>query len=274
MQIYKSMILSEVVYKNPTVIPILNRFDIALGLGDMSVEEVTLRHNLDTDFFLLVLNTYLNEDYYPQIELKGLNPNMVAQYLAKTHRYYREVQLPNIEKHLTAFIGMSMAMGGNHANTPLMLLKKLLDNFKGALEQDDAPGDDSDDFLAPHQILQDMQGVLIKFLQGNYNHNLCYATIFAMHSLEMDMVRHNRIRKRVLKKITETTRELTPREMDVLRLVVAGKLNKEIADELNISFQTVLSHRKNITAKLGVKTVAGLTFYAISNGIIAFSPIP
>ena len=45
--------------------------------------------------------------------------------------------------------------------------------------------------------------------------------------------------------------------------------NKEIADKLNISLNTVLSHRKNITTKLGIKTVSGLTFYAIMNGIIS-----
>ena len=44
---------------------------------------------------------------------------------------------------------------------------------------------------------------------------------------------------------------------------------KEIADKLNISLNTVLTHRKNITAKLGIKTVSGLTFYAIMNGIIS-----
>lgn len=267
MQIYKSMVLSEVVYKNPTIIPILNRFGVSLGLGDMSVSEVTQKYDLDVDFFLLVLNTYLNDDYYPQIELKGLDSTMVAEYLAKTRQYYLQVQLPNIEKHLTAFIGMSMAMGSDHASTPLMLLNKLLENFKLSLQSEEQNHHESPDALQPHQILQDMQEVLIKFLQGSYNQNLCYATIFAMHSLELDMVRHSRIRKRILRKITEVSRDLSPREVEVLRLVVAGKLNKEIADELNISFQTVLSHRKNITAKLGIKTVAGLTFYAISNGM-------
>ena len=51
--------------------------------------------------------------------------------------------------------------------------------------------------------------------------------------------------------------------------IVKGITNKEIADKLNISLNTVLTHRKNITAKLGIKTVSGLTFYAIMNGIIS-----
>lgn len=64
-------------------------------------------------------------------------------------------------------------------------------------------------------------------------------------------------------------KELSSREIDVLQLIVKGITNKEIADKLNISLNTVLTHRKNITSKLGIKTVSGLTFYAIMNGIIS-----
>ena len=62
---------------------------------------------------------------------------------------------------------------------------------------------------------------------------------------------------------------LSQREGDVLRLVALGLINKEIADRLNISFNTVLSHRKNITAKLGIKSVPGLSVYAMMNGYIS-----
>jgi len=66
----------------------------------------------------------------------------------------------------------------------------------------------------------------------------------------------------------QTGNELSDREKDVLRLVVKGMINKEIARKLYISLNTVLTHRKNITSKLGIKTVPGLTFYAITNGLI------
>lgn len=61
---------------------------------------------------------------------------------------------------------------------------------------------------------------------------------------------------------------LSQREIEVLRLVASGMINKQIADTLNISINTVLTHRKNITAKLGIKSVSGLSFYAMMNGII------
>jgi len=66
----------------------------------------------------------------------------------------------------------------------------------------------------------------------------------------------------------ESDHQLTPRETEILKLIVKGYLNKEIADELNISHNTVLTHRKNIIAKTGIKTVPGLTFYCIRNGLI------
>lgn len=68
---------------------------------------------------------------------------------------------------------------------------------------------------------------------------------------------------------TENNREqLTPRETDVLKQLVQGLSNKEIADQLNISIHTVVSHRKNIVQKTGIKSQSGLTIYAISNNII------
>ena len=65
-----------------------------------------------------------------------------------------------------------------------------------------------------------------------------------------------------------TDSELTVRERDVLKLVALGHANKEIAEKLFISIHTVISHRKNITEKLGIKSISGLTVYAILNKII------
>ena len=62
--------------------------------------------------------------------------------------------------------------------------------------------------------------------------------------------------------------ELSAREIEVLVLITKGLINKEIADKLNISLTTVISHRKNITEKLGIKSVSGLTVYAVMNGYI------
>jgi DNA-binding NarL/FixJ family response regulator len=71
----------------------------------------------------------------------------------------------------------------------------------------------------------------------------------------------------------EETEELTPREKLILKHVALGYTNKEIATKLFISTHTVISHRKNITRKLDIKTVSGLTVYSLINGIIKMEDI-
>ncbi len=68
--------------------------------------------------------------------------------------------------------------------------------------------------------------------------------------------------------VDDETEYLSNREIDVLKLVALGHSNKEIADKLFISTHTVMSHRKNMTEKLGIKSISGLTVYAIINNII------
>lgn len=68
--------------------------------------------------------------------------------------------------------------------------------------------------------------------------------------------------------------DLTRREINIVKLIASGYTNKEIAEELFISTHTVVTHRKNITKKLGIKTVSGLTIYAILNDIISLEEAP
>lgn len=62
--------------------------------------------------------------------------------------------------------------------------------------------------------------------------------------------------------------DLSAREIEVLVLITRGLINKEIADKLNISLTTVISHRKNIVEKLGIRSVSGLTVYAVMHGYV------
>lgn len=66
---------------------------------------------------------------------------------------------------------------------------------------------------------------------------------------------------------------LTDREIEVMSLIVQGYINKEIADKLNIGLATVITHRKNIMDKLGMKSVSALTIYAVMHGYVDINHI-
>ena len=70
------------------------------------------------------------------------------------------------------------------------------------------------------------------------------------------------------KSYRDTDETISEREKDIIRCVASGKSNKEIAQELFISPHTVATHRRNINAKLGIHSTAGLTIYAIIHNLI------
>ena len=72
---------------------------------------------------------------------------------------------------------------------------------------------------------------------------------------------------------TSKEKGLTGREIEVLSLVSQGKINKEIADQLCIGLTTVITHRKNIQEKLGLKSVSSLTIYAVMHGYVDINKI-
>ncbi len=284
-----SSILSESVSNNYLLIPVLNRFGIKLGLEDKTVLHICEEYNINADFFLSILNTYLNEDYFPEKKLQEFDIDLVSNYLKQTDAYYVHAQIPNIEKHLNAFISLS-----DPDNKQLELIRKLFYRFKSELINRINNGILDDD--ASLALLLDLKNILIKHISGSFNENLCYAVIFSIDSLLNDLAKHNRIRDKILKPMIDNLTEagiddwqslissdnsflqndaqvISLRELEVLKLVAMGLLNKEIADRLNISLNTVLSHRKNITAKLGIKTVSGLIFYCISHGHISADEI-
>ena len=225
--------MSEVVEEHTSLIPVINRFGIHLGLGDKSVQEICDKYQLDCDFFLTVINTFLNEEYFPEKKLQTFHTSQIIDYLTKTNLFYLRDQLPNIERHLQLFIKQSLP-----GNNSLSLIGKFFLSFKEELN-DRIQKDQEEWFpyclslseklksiqqikiLDKKQInihiesedtiealLADLKSIMIKHLSGDYNENLCYAVIFALNSLEKDIKQHNRIRYRILTPIVRAMEEL------------------------------------------------------------------
>ncbi len=308
-------VISEVLSDHNDLIPILNRFGIKLGVGDNSVEELCYKYSLDTSLLLTVLNVYLHEDYIPDADtLDSFDTELVVDYFNHTTENYINELIPNIEKHLNAFIIISSSNSTYNSsdsvfgkqpinvsvnnknvgaeNNELEILRDLFLKFKNKMTN--YLKEFTNYYInMPDELLHDLKNILIKHIPTDYNQNLCYAVIFSINSFEKDICAHNRLRNRVLlpklNKLDSTgirqlkqsvsidytdksevgEHHLTNRETEILCLIVKGYLNKEIADSLNISLNTVLTHRKNIIAKTGIKTVSGLTFYSLRNGLIS-----
>jgi regulator of cell morphogenesis and NO signaling len=227
------MQMSEVLEEHTSLIPVINRFGIHLGLGDKSIQEICEKYQLDCDFFLTVINTFLNEEYFPEKKLQTFHTSQIIDYLTKTNQFYLRDQLPNIERHLQLFIKQSLP-----GNNSLSLIGKFFLSFKEELN-DRIQKDQEEWFpyclslseklksiqqtkiLDKKQInihfesedsiealLTDLKSIMIKHLSGDYNENLCYAVIFALNSLEKDIKQHNRIRYRILTPIVRAMEEL------------------------------------------------------------------
>ncbi len=116
------------------------------------------------------------------------------------------------------------------------------------------------------------QGInLIGLISTYYDRNLCSNFVDCIYLNDDINTIENIITKHLtLKSETKSTSDnaLSERETEVLKLLVSGKLNKEIAEALFISIHTVVTHRKNISNKLGVKSTAAMAIYAVANNII------
>ena len=212
--------LSELIINEPTVIPVINRFGIRLGIGDDTIASVCEAKKLDPEFLLVILNTFINEGYFPENTLRGFKASEIIDYLTKTDRHYRQFQLPNIHRHFQLLLG-----AGSDTNNNLGLMYRFYQGLEHellslinydlkewfpavvALERGSGnshaiPAGKLDELektsLQIEEKLSDLRNMFIKHLTGDYDLNLCYAVITAIFALEKDLRQNNRIRNRIL----------------------------------------------------------------------------
>lgn len=211
--------LCEVIVDEPSVVPVINRFDIVLGVGDRTIKSICKEKGIDTSFFITILNAFIHESFFLENVTGAFNAGDVVDYLRKTNNSYLRNQLPNIERHFAALISRS----DSNNNLPLLFnfYKEVKTEIERRIDSDNqwfdaiisAEQSNSEVSVAGNAIqaesdsiedkLSDLINMFVIHLRGDYDRNLCHAVLFAVISLEKDICQNNRIRNRVLRPLVD-----------------------------------------------------------------------
>ncbi|MDE6299664.1 MAG: helix-turn-helix transcriptional regulator [Muribaculaceae bacterium] len=179
---------------HPSLIPVLERLGVVIGVGDDNVEAVCKRKGIDLRFFLSVVNTFLDEQYFPANPRDTFSLEKTIDYLEKTDAYYLGSQLPNIERH---FDSLCKKSGGDNN---LDMLLNFFNDVAAQLRESVKKGhrERIEAYTEVEEKLHDLLYFFVAHLHGSYDHNLCVAVVTAIFSLERDISQNNRIRRRIL----------------------------------------------------------------------------
>lgn len=209
--------LSQIIIDDPTILSVLSRFGISLGVGDMTIEQICQQKKMNVVFFTTILNTFRDPDFFPEKILYSFEAHLIVDYLKKTNQTYLQFQLPNIERHLHLLISKSDAQNSNlliimkfFSEVKAQLMKRIDDDKNRwfpeilALEKSDENKvestvmafDESNDSI--EDKINDLISMFVVHLTGDYDINLGQAVLLALDSLKKDIAQNNRIRKRIL----------------------------------------------------------------------------
>ena len=274
-----SMKMAELLEKAQSLLGVFNRMGFNFGYGDASVGDVCSSSGTDPETFLLICKVYSQGSYRPSPEeLEKADLSVIVEYLSLSHSYYMNVAL----KDLAASIGRMIVPCGDDTQR---VIWKFFTDFKEELRKH---FDYEESIVFPHvscpdavilnedhsgveETLEDLKSLVMNHLPADADQQEAFKVLSAINSLQDDIRKHILLEETALEGRKEGKTEdgtLTSREREILVLVAKGMINKEIADMLNISIHTVITHRKNITQKTGIKTVAGLTVYALLNNLL------
>lgn len=211
--------LCEVIVDEPSVVPVINRFDIVLGVGDRTIKSICKEKGIDTSFFITILNAFIHESFFLENVTGAFNAGDVVDYLRKTNNSYLRNQLPNIERHFAALISRS----DSNNNLPLLFnfYREVKTEIERRIDSDNqwfdaiisAEQSNSEVSVAGNAVqaesdsiedkLSDLINMFVIHLRGDYDRNLCHAVLFVVISLEKDICQNNRIRNRVLRPLVD-----------------------------------------------------------------------
>lgn len=290
----------------------LGSFGISLGFGDKTVRETCEMNGVDTYTFLAVVNFTIN-GYGDFEGDEKLDARTLLLYLDASHKYYLDFQLPFIRRELEDSLdgGGSLAQlilkfydeYAHEIRRHMTYEQKTLFPYVESLIDGRPTADYSIETFSKHHSaadkkLRELKLLIIKYLPSDGLHNnQLTATLHDIYDNEAWLRQHAQVEDHVfvpaIRRLEQLARQqdvtknisdmvlgagqnadaLSDREKDVVVGVVQGMQNKEIADHLCISINTVITHRRNIARKLQIHSPAGLTIYAILNGLVDISAV-
>lgn len=297
---------------NYNLLQSLGSFGINLGFGDKTVREVCESEGVDTYTFLSVVNFTINGYFHPDDAVKLSVPTLL-KYLKASHTYYLDVQLPLIRRELVDALDESdnlarliLRLYDEYAHSIKTHMKyeekTVFPYMESLIEGRVGDNYDIDTFSKHHsqtgQKLKELKNIIIKYLPSDgQRNNKLMAALYDIYNNEEWLSAHTEVEDKLLipairnleKRLKQqdvsakignmiaqnanSNEQLSEREKEVIVSLVQGMTNKEIADHLCISVNTVLTHRRNIARKLQIHSPAGLTIYAIVNNLIDISAV-
>ena len=302
----------SIIRDNYTILQSLGSFGISLGFGDKTVREVCEEQDVDTYTFLAVVNFTIN-GYLDHENTDRLSIPTLMHYLRASHEYFLRFQLPFIRRELVDALDESNNLSqlilklydeyAQSIRTHMKYEEKTVFPYVENLLEGNANGNyDIETFSKHHsqtdQKLRELKQIIIKYLPSDGLHNnQLSATLYDIYNNEEWLTLHANVEDEIfipaIRKLEQRSRQsdvsakisnmisqspnnsevLSEREKDVVVALVQGMSNKEIADHLFISPNTVITHRRNIARKLQIHSPAGLTIYAIVNNLVDISSV-
>ena len=297
---------------NYNILQSIGRFGINLGFGDKTVREVCEDQNVDTYTFLTVVNFSVNGHRNIDDGDRFSIPTLL-QYLKSSHEYFLNFQLPFIRKKLVEALDekdnlarLILKLYDEYSleiKRHMQYEEKTVFPYVDDLLNNKVNNDYNIETFSKHhgetaEKLTELKNIIIKYLPSDSKHNnQLIATIYDIYNSEEWLQQHslveesifipairkleqkykqNDVSAKISKMISqspETNEALSDREKEVIVSLVQGMTNKEIADHLCISINTVITHRRNIARKLQIHSPAGLTIFAIVNNLVDISTV-
>lgn len=282
--------MADLVLANGRVLYVLPCFGIELGFGEKTLGQVCAERGISAPLLLLVCNLYTFDDYIPDsVELDQVPIEGIVAYLQASHENYLQVRMPRIIDAVLRLPGGDMlasfcekyrqevmAHFKYEEEVVFPYISQLLNGEKPAYKISEYGSNHSDIDGA----LEDLKNIIVKYLPRACTIEMSRPVLAGLFAFGYDLRKHTLLEDHILIPLVERLDNgksadsdgmaLTVREQEVLSALACGLSNKEAADKLHISTHTVISHRKNIMRKTGFKTVQGLTFFALHNGLISY----